>query len=192
MAVEATATCFYEPAASVFSAIAVYNHGGRYKIIASCTYCQERIIAPPQPQLLPGKIIYTVRFARQDNPVTKQPYTSADILMETNKLFKDLDHTQLHDLTPVDEQQATDLLHKYYTERYGTEEGTRKERDDIKKRKAKPLRPGTPESSQYRPRYSSKGVLQMSGPELFDIAGVDDAPSKPHHARRKRTRVKRN
>lgn len=123
------------------------------------------------------------------NPVTKQPYTSADILMETNKLFKDLDHTQLHDLTPVDEQQATDLLHKYYTERYGTEEGTRKERDDIKKRRAKPLRPGTPESSQYRPRYSSKGVLQMSGPELFDIAGVDDAPSQP---RRKPTRVKRN
>lgn len=108
------------------------------------------------------------------NPVTGQKYTSADLLSLASSLFKGLDHRKLSDLTPVDTDEAVTIMDQYYTDMYGPREGLKREATDVRRRRGTPLVPGSASSGLFRPKYSRKGRLQRSGPESFDMKGVDD------------------
>lgn len=78
---------------------------------------------------------------------------------------------KIRDLRPVNKEEASTIFNNYYKDKYG-DEGRVKKKLDYERKKSNALVPGQANSYLYRPFGKA-----ISGPEKYDMKGVDDNPA---------------
>ncbi len=117
------------------------------------------------------------RFSRNYQVIKSQVilegYNGVLALKETNRRVREKGSQITEDLRPVSFEEGLNIFNEYYKDKgLSDKQASKKKQLDFKRRKNAALMPGSNQSYLYR----NKPHAKKSGPELYDMIGVDDNP----------------
>ena len=131
-----------------------------------------------KPEKAPSQIVDTEdHFSRNYQvikaQVTKDGYFGLAALKESNRRVQEMGVKMSDDLRPVSLEEGQNIFNEYYKEKSVKDHAANKKKMlDFKRKRHQFLLPVSNESYLYRP----KSKLKRSGPETYDMSGVDDDP----------------